>query len=259
MSAASYCGMNHTRAVLMDIDGTLLDSADAQAHTWLRLLQDFGYPVKYGQVRARIGMGQDRLLRELCGVSEQSPRAKRMLAIRELLLRSHYLPSVEVLPHVREFLQRLQHEGRAVLIATSASRSETMALLGHAQLLTDFDHVVCKEDAPQTKPAADIVRVALDRCGVRAENAVFIASSPYDLASAHAARVSSIAVRTGRWPDSALLDASDIYDDLGQILERFETSPLAADASAPLSPKPIVWREPALWPTERPAKKPHAA
>ena len=39
----------------------------------------------------------------------------------------------------------------------SASRSETMALLGHARLLTDFDHVVCKEDAAQTKPAADVV------------------------------------------------------------------------------------------------------
>jgi beta-phosphoglucomutase-like phosphatase (HAD superfamily) len=47
----------------MDIDGTLLASADAQAASWLRVLQDFGYPVKHGQVRARVGMGQDRLLR----------------------------------------------------------------------------------------------------------------------------------------------------------------------------------------------------
>ena len=252
--------MNHSRAVLMDIDGTLLDSAEAQAQSWLRVLQDFGYPVKYGQVRARIGMGQDRLLRELCGLSEDSPRARRMLLVREQLLRSHYLPTVSLLPHVRDFLDRLQKEGREVLIATSASRSETMALLGHARLLTDFDHVVCKEDAAETKPASDVVCAALDRAGVRPENAIFVASSPYDLAAAHAAHVPSVALRSGRWPDSALLDASDIYDDLGQLLVQFGSSPLAADAAAPAIPKSIVWREPALWPTSAAnLKKPHAA
>jgi HAD superfamily hydrolase (TIGR01509 family) len=243
----------------MDIDGTLLNSADAQAESWLRILEDFGYPVKIGQVRARVGMGQDRLLRELCGISEDSPRARRMLPIRELLVRSHYLPKLAVLAHAREFLQRLQAEGRAVLIATSASRSEAMALLGHAQLLTAFDHVVCREDARQTKPAADVVQSALDRAGVRAENAVFVASSPYDLAAAHAAHVPSVALRSGGWPDSALLDAAQIYDDLGQLLAHFDSSPLAADATTLASPKSFVWREPALWRAPAQTKKPHAA
>jgi HAD superfamily hydrolase (TIGR01509 family) len=258
MRAALHCGMNHSRAVLMDIDGTLLDSANAQAESWLRVLEDFGYPVKLGQVRARIGMGRDRVLRELCGISEESPRARRMLEIRELLLRSHYLPKLETLPHVREFLERLPLEDREVMIATSASRSEAMALLGQAQLLTDFDHVLCREDAAQTKPAADVVRAALDRAGIRPENAIFLASSPYDLAAAHAAHVPSIALRSGGWPDSALLDASETFDDLGQLLARFDSSLLARDANALPSPKPFLWREPALWPAGA-AKNPHAA
>jgi HAD superfamily hydrolase (TIGR01509 family) len=251
--------MNHSRAVLLDIDGTLLHSGDAQAESWLRVLQDFGYPVKWGQVRARVGMGQDRLLRELCGISEESPRARRMLPIRQLLLRSRYLPKLEVLPHVREFLQRLQRAGRKVLIATSASRSEAMALLGHAQLLTDFDHVVCREDAPQTKPAPDVVRAALERVGIRPENASFVASSPYDLAAAHTAQVPSIALRSGGWPDSALLEASAIYDDLEQLLAHFDSSPLSGDASPSVAPKPFAWREPALWPITAQATKIHAA
>ncbi|HEX3776171.1 MAG TPA: HAD family hydrolase [Polyangiaceae bacterium] len=250
--------MNHSHAVLMDIDGTLLASADAQASSWLRVLTEFGYAVKYGQVRARIGMGQDRLLRELCGLPEDSPRARRILAIRELHLRSEYLPKLELLPGVHEFLARLAREGREVVIATSASRSEAMALLGHAQLLTDFDHVMCKEDAAQTKPAADIVRTALERAGILPENAVFVASSPYDLGAAHAAHVPSIALRSGGWPDSALLDATDIYDDLRQLLARFDSSPLSADALPAKLPRPFLWREPALWPTA-PVRKSHAA
>jgi HAD superfamily hydrolase (TIGR01509 family) len=253
--------MNHSRAVLMDIDGTLLDSSDAQAQSWLRVLQDFGYPVKFGQVRARIGMGQDRMLRELCGISEESPRAQRILEIRELLLRSRYLPKLAVLPMVHQFLSRVQEAGADVLIASSASRSEVLALLGHARLLTEFDHVVCKEDAPQTKPAADVVRAALERVGLRPEQAIFVASSPYDLAAAHAAHVPSIALRSGGWPDSALLDASNVYDDLPQLIAQFDSSPLASDASAQALPKSFMWREPALWSVAKRAepKKPHAA
>ena len=251
--------MNHSRAVLLDIDGTLLHSANAQAESWLRVLQDFGYPVKWGQVRARVGMGQDRLLRELCGISEDSPRARRMLPIRQLLLRSRYLPKLQVLPHVREFLQRLQRAGTKVLIATSAPRSEALALLGHAQLLTEFDHVACREDAPQTKPAPDVVRAALERAGIRAENAIFVASSPYDLAAAHTAHVSSVALRSGGWPDSALLEASAIYDNLGQLLARFDSSPLSGDGGPTNAVRPFAWREPALWPSGTQSKKIHAA
>jgi len=250
--------MNHTRAVLMDIDGTLLDSADAQAASWLRVLQDFGYEVKYGQVRARVGMGQDRLLRELCGLSEDAARARRMLAVRELLLRSHYLPKLELTPMARPFLERVQREGREVIVVTSASRSEAMALLGHAQLLTDFDHVICREDASQTKPDAEGVRAALDRAGIAAENAIFVASSPYDLAAAHAAHVPSIALRSGGWPDSALIDATEIYDDLSALLAHFDGSALANDAVVQAPTRGYLWREPALWPNA-PARKSHAA
>lgn len=250
--------MTHTRAVLMDIDGTLLASADAQAASWLRVLQDFGYDVKYGQVRARIGMGQDRLLRELCGLPEDAARARRMLAIRELLLRSHYLPKLELTPMAREFLERVQREGRGVIVVTSASRSEAMALLGHARLLTDFDHVICREDAAQTKPDAEGVRVALDRSGIAAENAIFVASSPYDLAAAHAAHVPSIALRSGGWPDSALIDATEIHDDLRGLLAHFDGSALANDAVVQAPTRGYLWREPALWPNA-PARKSHAA
>jgi len=250
--------MTHTRAVLMDIDGTLLASAEAQAASWLRVLQDFGYDVKYGQVRARIGMGQNRLLRELCGLSEESARARRMLAVRELLLRSHYLPKLELTPRAREFLARVQREEREVIIVTSVSRSEAMALLGHAQLLTDFDHVICREDVTQTKPDAEGVRVALDRAGISAGNAIFVASSPYDLAAAHAAHVASVALRSGGWPDSALVDANEIYDDLGALLAHFDGSALAADAVVQAPARAYLWREPALWPSA-PARKPRAA
>jgi HAD superfamily hydrolase (TIGR01509 family) len=251
--------MNHSRAVLMDIDGTLLDSAEAQTQSWLRVLQDFGYGVDYRQVRARIGMGQDRLLRELCGVSEASPRARRMLPVRELTFRSYYLPKIEAFAGVHRFLQRVQESSAKLALVTSLPRSEALALLGHAQLLTEFDHVVCKEDVSQSKPAPDGVLAALERMGLRPDQAIMIGSSPYDLAAAHAAQVPSIALKSAGWPDSTLLDAVGVYRDVLDLLNQFHYSPLAADSSDLGTPRTFMWREPGL-PRRAPRpSRPHAA
>ena len=251
--------MNHVRAVLMDIDGTLLDSTEAQTQSWLRILQDFGYNVEYRQVRARIGMGQDRLLRELCGISEGSARARRMLPAREFLLRSYYLPKLELFPQVREFLAHLQGSGVKLAVVTSAPRIEAFALLGRGQLLACVDHVVSKEDALQTKPSADGVLHALERMRVRPDHAFMLASSPYDLAAAHAARVPSLALKSAGWPDSTLLDAVGVYRDIEDLLAQIQYSPLATDAEAFVPPPAFRWREPGLPPRKTRPSRPHAA
>ena len=244
--------MDRVRAVLMDIDGTLLDSAEAQTQSWLRVLRDFGYAVQYHQVRARLGMGQDRLLHDLCGVSERSGRARRILAAREYLLRAQYLPTVELFPKARQLLTHLQSAGVRLAVVTSAPRWEAFALLGRGQLLTALDHVVAKEDVLHSKPAADGVLYALEHMRVRSDDAFMLASSPYDLAAAHAARVPSIALKSAGWPDSALLDAVGVYRDIEDLHDQFRYSPLATEAEA-LAPRP---REPAR---RTQPSRPHAA
>jgi phosphoglycolate phosphatase-like HAD superfamily hydrolase len=251
--------MNHLRAVLMDIDGTLLDSAEAQTQSWLRVLQDFGYAVEYRQVRARIGMGQDRMLRELCGISEASPRARRMLTTRELLLRAYYFPNIATFPHVSEFLARIQRSGAKLAVVTSLPRREALALLGRGQLLTEFDHVLCKEDAAQSKPAADGVLAALERMGMRPDQAIMVGCSPYDLAAAHAAQVPSVALKSAGWPDSALLDAVSVYRDVADLLNQFDRSPLGQGTDGLSVPSPFMWREPGLIRRAPRPSRPHAA
>jgi beta-phosphoglucomutase-like phosphatase (HAD superfamily) len=251
--------MNHAHAVLMDIDGTLQDSTEAQTRSWLRVLEAFGYGVEYRQVRARIGMGQDRMLRELCGISEASPRARRMLPARELMLRSYYLPKIELLSHVREFLARVQRSGAKLAVVTSLPRSEAFALLGRGQLLTDFDHVFCKEDAAQSKPAPDGVLAALTRMGIRPDQAIMIGSSPYDLGAAHAAQVPSLALKSAGWPDSTLLDAVGVYRDVEDLLSQFDCSPLAQGTDDFSAPPTFLWREPGLPRRASRPSRPHAA
>jgi len=214
-------------ALLMDIDGTLLDSVEAQSAAWLEVLQDFGYPVELSQLRPRIGLGQDRILRELCGVSEASPRARRLLALRESLLLSHYLPKLSSFPAASEFIAGARSGGAQLAVVSGAHRSEALALLGAARLLTQFEHVVCREDVVNTKPAPDAVTLALHRMGVAPGRALFIASSTHDVAAARAAGVASVTLASGNW--SAIAPrARAVAVTWNDLLERWQRESRAA-------------------------------
>jgi HAD superfamily hydrolase (TIGR01509 family) len=219
------------RAVLMDIDGSLLDSAEAQTQCWLSVLREFGYSVDYQQVRARIGMGHDRILRDLCGVSVASPRAQRLLPVRELLLRREYLPWLKPIAGVAALIQCIRGSGASLAAVTSCSRSEAFALLGAGRLLTEFDHVVCTDDVPHTKPEADGLRFALARIAVRPEQALVIASSPHDVAAANAAGVPCVAVGGQGWPASALLGGLAVYEGLTALQSFWEQPRLQPHAA----------------------------
>ena len=86
------------RALLLDIDGTLIDSNDAHAHAWVDTFREHGHEIPFDRVRPLIGMGGDRLLEELIGISDESPAGKRMSTDRKRILAEKYLPRVKAMP-----------------------------------------------------------------------------------------------------------------------------------------------------------------
>ena len=66
----------HVRAVLLDVDGTLVDSNDAHAAAWVAAFARHGHDVSPADVRDAIGKGGDKLLRELASVSDESAEGK---------------------------------------------------------------------------------------------------------------------------------------------------------------------------------------
>ena len=238
--------MTQTGAVLMDLDGTVIDSAAAQAQCWLRTLNQFGYPVQLSQVRARIGMGGDRLLEELCGLSGGSSLGRQILHERECLLRRSFLDQIHAFPRADELLKRLQSDGARLVVTSPAARSETLSMLARANWLTAFDHVICKEDVDETKPAPDALSLGLARAGVRPQEALFIASSPYDLAAAHAASVRSVALLNGGWPTASLSDASKVFSNVAELVANLDSLACLDDTSVD-APKRFTWVEPGLW------------
>jgi beta-phosphoglucomutase-like phosphatase (HAD superfamily) len=186
------------RAVLLDIDGTLLDSNDAHALAWQRALAEQGYTVDFLRIRKLIGMGSDKVVPLLTGLAAEDPRAERLQERRGEIFRCELLPRLRPFPKARELLEGLGRRKVLRGAATSASKDDLKALLERAGVSDLMDTTVSSDDVDRSKPDPDIVAAAR-RAGVRA-----------------------IAVRSGRWSDGDLRDAMVIFDDVAALCANLE-------------------------------------
>jgi HAD superfamily hydrolase (TIGR01509 family) len=212
------------RAVLLDVDGTLIDSNDAHAHAWVDVGRKFGHAIAFDDVRRKIGMGGDRVLPQLTGLQEESDEGARMLERRGEIFRSRYLPSLKAFPNARKLLERLKDDGLQLVVATSASESDLGALLEQAGLDDLLTRSVNSDDAESSKPAPDIVEAAVEEAGVDAAACVMIGDTPYDVGAARRAGVPIIGVRCGGWSEDELDGAAEVYDDVAALLAAYDRS-----------------------------------
>lgn len=219
--------MARVRAVFFDIDGTLIDSNDAQAHSWLDVLRGHGRDVPYDLVRSKIGKGGDKLLMELAGVDADSVEGKLLVERRAAVFKAHYLPDLGPLPGARALVDRLRSRGLTCVAVTSASSIEVADLLREAAVADLLDLTVTSDDADRSKPDPDLVKTSLERADVGPREAIMIGDTPYDIAAAARAGVSTIAFRSGGWSDADLEGAIAIYDHPADLLSRLDQSPLA--------------------------------
>ena len=212
--------------VLLDIDGTLLDSNDAHARAWVDSLAAHGYVVPFERVRPLIGMGGDKLTPELTGLDPDSAESKRISETRSEIFLSRELPTLKPTPGARALLERLKSDGMELVVATSAKEAEVTALLEQAGVADLIQAASSADDAERSKPDPDIVRAALRTVGRLASHSVMIGDTPYDVEAATRARVPIIAVRCGGWDDTALRGAMEIRADPADVLAHYDESVL---------------------------------
>jgi HAD superfamily hydrolase (TIGR01509 family) len=215
------------KAVLFDIDGTLVDSNYLHVDAWHQAFQTLGVDVEAWRIHRSIGQDAGELLTSLVGEKDEAwvTRAKGMHAENYKAL----APRLRLLPGARELLELLDEEGIIVVLATSAPQEELDILLE----LLDSDDVIHAttnaDDVDVAKPSPDIVQVALDRAGVAAHDAVFVGDSEWDIEAASRAGVRSFGVLTGGIAGELLMQAGaervfaspadflDRLDDMGWI------------------------------------------
>ncbi len=211
------------RVVLVDIDGTLLDSNDAHTRTWMKVLKSHGAAFPFERVRPFIGMGGDKLLAALLGDGISAAEVERLGQERSRLFLATELHDLKPTRGARALLERIKSAGLQVVVATSAEASETAALLRQAGLDDLVDHAADSSDASQSKPDPDIVQSALRKSGQRPSGAVMLGDTPYDIDAAAKAGVPAVVLRCGGWwNDDAFAGAIAIHDDPADLLASFE-------------------------------------
>jgi HAD superfamily hydrolase (TIGR01509 family) len=196
--------MERAVALILDVDGTLVDSVYQHALAWHRAFRSAGIIVPVWRIHRHIGMGGDQLIPAVAseGVADAEGDALREAegeAYRALI------DEVEPLEGATELLRDLKRRGHTVVLASSAKREELEQYLDLLEARDVVDAWTSSADVDKTKPEPDLVHVALDRAGGGA--AVMIGDSVWDCEAARRAGIPSIGLLTGGFCGSELREA----------------------------------------------------
>ena len=217
----------HKRAILFDIDGTLVDSNDAHVEAWQRAFAAEGHSFSRAEIHQQVGKGGDNLVPSLLPHADPETIARLGQAEGEIYKRE-YMPKVVPFDGAKQFLGRLAERGHTLVLASSASRVEVdfyIDLLDAEGLLSG---TTSKDDVAASKPCADIFVAALELTGCTADYAVVIGDTPYDVVAARRARIDAIALLSGGFERHQLASCEPIaiYDNVEQLEAEYARSPL---------------------------------
>lgn len=224
-------------AVLLDLDGTLIDSNDAHARSWVEALADAGWQVRFEDVRPLIGMGGEELVEKLTGLSGDDPRSRQLRERRGHLFRDRHLDGIVPQPGARELVAKLHARGFPLVVASSSSEADLRPLIEIAGIGELVTTATSADEVDRAKPAPDVLRAALAKVGRSSDHAVLLGDTPYDVRAGRAAHVAVIALRCGGWTDESLDGAIEVFDDPADVLRNWMQTPFRAsiaDLDAPL-------------------------
>ena len=224
------------RAVLFDVDGTLVDTVDLHAQAWIETFHHFGLDADFDDIRGMIGKGGDQLLPGLLPPDMLEAKAENMATFRADLFKQVYLSQVRAFPGVRALFERIHAAGQTIVLASSGEADEVEEHKRIANIADLVDDETTSADAERSKPFPDIFEAAFAKLGLAARSeAVVIGDTPYDAEAARGAGLACIGVLCGGFTEQALRQAGCIavYRDPQHLLDNYDASPLARGLNTP--------------------------
>jgi HAD superfamily hydrolase (TIGR01509 family) len=219
------------KAVVFDIDGTLIDTVDLHAQAWVEALKHFGYDIAFQDMRSQIGKGGDQILHGLLPPDVVEQKGEEIKDFRSDLFKRAYLHKARAFPGVRALFERIRASGQRAVLASSGNADEVKTYKDIAGIADLIDSATSSDDAERSKPFPDIFEAALEKLRtVSPDEAVVIGDTPYDAEAARKAKMKSIGVLSGGFSEQALKDAGCIavYRDVQDLLQHYDSSPLAS-------------------------------
>lgn len=221
--------MPRIRGVILDLDGTLIDSNDAHAQAWLEAMAGEGFRPPFHEVRRLIGMGGTFLLPQAAGIEADSEIGGRIRRRRKEIFRGEYLPYLQPFPKVKELLARMRQSGLKRVVASASRREEVEEMLDLARIRELVQGATSASDVEDPKPEPDVVMAAIDKLALAPDQVLLLGDTPYDIEAASRIGVGVVALESGGWPAPELAGAVAVYRDAADLLARFDSSPFAAD------------------------------
>jgi HAD superfamily hydrolase (TIGR01549 family) len=214
---------------VLDVDGTLVDSNYQHALAWYRALRSVGETYPVWRLHRLIGMGGDNLVHALGG-DELEERVGEEARKRQGEEVDRLLDEIAPLPGARDLLLAIKERGHRLVLASSGKPRHVDFAVDLLDARDIADAITSSEDAEQTKPAPDLLQVALTKLGAGQDaSSVMVGDSVWDIEAAKNAGMPAIAVRSGGFGDDELVEAGAIavYDTPGDLARALDDTPLA--------------------------------
>jgi HAD superfamily hydrolase (TIGR01509 family) len=216
------------KAVLCDLDGTLLDSNAFHAEAWQRSLAQFGYTVSFEDLVKQIGKGGEYLLAQFVPEDKLPTIEKEINSFRKRLFHREYIDRIVPFADARRLLERMRQQGLRIAVATSSEKSDLEAFKTVLKIHDLVEEDATADDADKPKPEPDIFQASLAMLKLQPHETIALGDTPWDVEAARKAGVDTIAVQSGGWTREELIEAGAIavYVDVADLLRNFDASPL---------------------------------
>lgn len=219
------------KAVVFDVDGTLIDSVDVHAQAWVDAFAEFGREARFADVRRQIGKGGDQLMPVFLSKTEIDRFGEKLEERRSALLKERYFHRIKPFLAVRELFQRVIAEGKAIALASSAKEDELEQYKKIANIVDLIDVETSSDDADKSKPHPDIFCAALAKLGMaQPDQVIVVGDTPYDAEAAAKAGLRTVGLLCGGWSEDDLRQAGcvAVFKDPADLLAHYAESPLAS-------------------------------
>jgi HAD superfamily hydrolase (TIGR01549 family) len=200
-------------ALIVDVDGTLVDSAYEHVLAWSRAFRAHDVFVPSWRIHRAVGMGGDQLVPEVAG-RDVEDRLGDTIREAERDSLAEYLPNIPAFPGADAFLERCRAWGAQVVLASSARTSE----LDHYLELLDAERLGVRwtnsDDVSRTKPHPDLIHLALEQ--VPGADALMVGDATWDVVAASRAGITTLGLLTGGYGEEELRAAGavEVYPSL---------------------------------------------
>jgi HAD superfamily hydrolase (TIGR01509 family) len=212
-----------TEAVILDIDGTLVDSNFQHTLAWQRAFHECGFDVAAWRIHRCVGMGGDQIVKTLLGDETEDERGEDIREA-EAGFYKELMPEVRPFEGARDLIERLKDSGFTVVLASSAKEEEVehyVELLDAGDL---HDGYTSSADVESTKPDPDLIETAVEKTGGR--DSVMVGDSVWDIEAASRAGLKTIAVLCGGFGQAELegAGAEVIAETIGDVADHLSAA-----------------------------------